>query len=310
MCCSPSTCSTLTPKRSISLMVMSTYGLLTSSSVMMISTPSPSVASGAAMSRAVRYWLLTLPLSRTVPDGIPEALISTGGQPVPRVQAASMPSCTRPSTRSWIGLSRMRAMPSRTKVPLPAAATAAVSGRMAVPAFPRNSSAPSTGNFPAQPCTVILRFSQSSSSSTPRSFRAPTMYRMSSLSRRFSTSVVPSDKAARRRMRLDRDLEPGRSTSPLTVVTGAMVSCSSVVEAAALQDTEVLMLERRLIVPVGTLDPASCLPVLLRCLPLGAEAGRGARYDRAEALAAFRPLPCAASWLCKATGAWEAMLGS
>ena len=40
-------------------------------------------------------------------------------------------------------------------LPRPAAATAAVSGRMAVPALPRNSSAPSEGKRPPQPCTVI-----------------------------------------------------------------------------------------------------------------------------------------------------------
>ena len=45
--------------------------------------------------------------------------------------------------RTWMGRSRMRATPSSTKRPRPAAATAAVSGRIAVPALPRNSSAPS-----------------------------------------------------------------------------------------------------------------------------------------------------------------------
>lgn len=46
--------------------------------------------------------------------------------------------------RTWMGRSRMRATPSSTNLPRPAAATAAVSGRIAVPALPRNSSAPST----------------------------------------------------------------------------------------------------------------------------------------------------------------------
>ncbi len=44
---------------------MSTYGWETSSSVMRMSTPVSPVASGAAMSSAVRYWLLTEPLSST-----------------------------------------------------------------------------------------------------------------------------------------------------------------------------------------------------------------------------------------------------
>ena len=36
----------------------------------------------------------------TLPEGRPSAMISTGGQPVPSVQLALTPSCTRPSTRS------------------------------------------------------------------------------------------------------------------------------------------------------------------------------------------------------------------
>ena len=52
---------TFTPKRSINRTVMSTYGCETSSSVIRISTPPSPVASGAAMRRAVKYWLLTLP---------------------------------------------------------------------------------------------------------------------------------------------------------------------------------------------------------------------------------------------------------
>lgn len=81
-------------------------------------------------------------LVHTFPEGRPLALTSTGGQPVPMVHFASTPSCTRPSTRSSMGRSLIRATPSSTNRPRPAAATAAVSGRMAVPAFPKNSSAP------------------------------------------------------------------------------------------------------------------------------------------------------------------------
>eukprot|EP00955_Chlamydomonas_euryale_P000330 3635-Chlamydomonas_euryale.AAC.7 len=47
----------------------------------------------------------------------------------------------RTSLHTWMGRSRMRCTPSSTKLPLPAAATAAVSGRIAVPALPKNSSA-------------------------------------------------------------------------------------------------------------------------------------------------------------------------
>ena len=50
---------------------------------------------------------------RTFPPGSPFALTLTGGQPVPSVHLASTPSCTSPSTRSWMGRSRMRSTPSR-----------------------------------------------------------------------------------------------------------------------------------------------------------------------------------------------------
>ena len=61
----------------------------------------------------------------------------------------SIPGCRRTPSNlpTWIGRSRMRATPSSTKRPRPAAATAAVSGRMAVPALPRNSSAPSAAGL-------------------------------------------------------------------------------------------------------------------------------------------------------------------
>lgn len=64
----------------------------------------------------------------TVPEGSPSAWTVTGGQPVPRLHCATTPSWHRPSTRSWIGRSRMRATPSNTNSPRPAAATAAVRG--------------------------------------------------------------------------------------------------------------------------------------------------------------------------------------
>jgi hypothetical protein len=132
------------------------------------------------MSSAVRYWLETAPEMEMLPAGMPSAFTRTGGHPVPIVHSASTPSCTSPSTRSAMGLSRMRSTPSRMNSPLPAAATAAVSGRMAVPAFPRNRVAPAEGNLPPQPDTVIFEFSQSSSRVSPSSLSAPTMYRMSS----------------------------------------------------------------------------------------------------------------------------------
>mmetsp|Transcript_7770 Transcript_7770/g.33020 ORF Transcript_7770/g.33020 Transcript_7770/m.33020 type:complete len:201 (+) Transcript_7770:1248-1850(+) len=194
-------------------------------SVMTISM-SP-VESGEDMSSAVRYWLLTEPLISTRPPGMPLASILTGGQPVPIVHSASTPSCLRPTMRSSIGRSLMRSTPSRTKVPFPAAATAAVRGRMAVPALPRKSSAPSTGILPPQPTISRMLFSRSSVISRPSFSSAPTMYRISSESRRLSTLVLPSASAARSKMRLDMDLEPGRVTVPSIFLMGSRDSFSS-----------------------------------------------------------------------------------
>ena len=57
------------PKRSMRRMVMSTYGCDTSSSLMRMVMPSCPFARGAAISSAVRYWLLTAPLSSTCDRG-------------------------------------------------------------------------------------------------------------------------------------------------------------------------------------------------------------------------------------------------
>lgn len=62
----------------------------------------------------------------------------------------------------------------------PAAVTAAVNGRIAVPAFPRNSWISSsefspTGNCPPQPSTIARWFSLSSSTLSPSVFNAPSM---------------------------------------------------------------------------------------------------------------------------------------
>ena len=47
---------------------------------------------------------------------------------------------------------------------------------------------------------------------------------MSSLSSKFSTRVEPEERAARRRQRLESDLEPGRVTVPSSEVMGVTVS--------------------------------------------------------------------------------------
>jgi|AntAceMinimDraft_5_1070358.scaffolds.fasta_scaffold10077_2 hypothetical protein len=50
---------------------------------------------------------------------------------------------------------------------------------------------------------------------------------MSSLSKRFSTFVLPFARAERSRMRFDMDLEPGRTTVPSIFLIGSSLSCSS-----------------------------------------------------------------------------------
>jgi len=57
------------------------------------------------------------------------------------------------------------------------------------------------------------------------------MYLISSLSKRFSTLVFPSDKAARRRQRFDNDLDPGSVTVPSMDLMGDKVKVSRAVSA-------------------------------------------------------------------------------
>mmetsp|Transcript_13038 Transcript_13038/g.43207 ORF Transcript_13038/g.43207 Transcript_13038/m.43207 type:complete len:277 (+) Transcript_13038:1229-2059(+) len=244
--------------------------------------------SGEAMSSAVRYWLLTEPLSSTRPPGKPSASILTGGHPVPMVHSASTPSCLSPIIRSWIGRSRMRSTPSRINVPLPAAATAAVSGRIAVPALPRNSSAPSTGILPAQPTISRMLFSRSSVISRPSVWRAPTMNRMSSESSRLSTLVFPSASAERSKMRLDMDLEPGRVTTPSIFLMGSRVSLSSDPEYPG---------------PWSLYPSAAALMLTARRTPRVDTRARGLRAEVDWASDCIAKVVCTLAKLCKDTGA-------
>mmetsp|Transcript_32785 Transcript_32785/g.45528 ORF Transcript_32785/g.45528 Transcript_32785/m.45528 type:complete len:222 (+) Transcript_32785:879-1544(+) len=186
-------------------------------------------AMGADISRAVRYWEDTAPEIVMSPPGSPPSgtFTVTGGHPVPNVHSASTPSCFSPSTRSWMGRSLILGTPSSTYSPRPAAATHATRGRIAVPALPRNNS-PSFSNLPAQPVTEMRLFSRSSTKSTPKASKAPTMYLMSSESKRLVTLVVPSATAAIKRIRFDKDLDPGRRTVPSIFLIGARVIVSSV----------------------------------------------------------------------------------
>jgi hypothetical protein len=81
--------STFTPNCSIRRTVIRTYGAEISSSATL--TVNVSLANGAAMSKADRNWLDTLPLIATVPPRRPFALTRTGGQPF-GAQLMSTPS--------------------------------------------------------------------------------------------------------------------------------------------------------------------------------------------------------------------------
>mmetsp|Transcript_49359 Transcript_49359/g.148631 ORF Transcript_49359/g.148631 Transcript_49359/m.148631 type:complete len:210 (-) Transcript_49359:300-929(-) len=188
---------------------------------------SPS-ATGAAIRREERNCDDILPLIEASPPFSPLALMVTGGQPVSSTHVASAPSCCNPSIKSAMGLSLILGTPSRTNFPLPMH-SAAVRGLIAVPAFPRNnsrvSSCPSGESIgPACPVTVTAVLSSASrSTGTLSASRASSMYRMSSLSSRFSTRVSPSLRAANRRQRLLRDLEPGSVTVPSRDLMGFTV---------------------------------------------------------------------------------------
>mmetsp|Transcript_21915 Transcript_21915/g.49884 ORF Transcript_21915/g.49884 Transcript_21915/m.49884 type:complete len:267 (+) Transcript_21915:756-1556(+) len=208
-------------------MVSATYGADISSSLMEILT-SP-LATGEDISSDERNCDDILPLIIASPPWTPSALMTTGGHPV-SLQLTSAPSWTRPSIRSAIGRSRILGTPSSTNLPFPMQ-SAAARGRIAVPAFPRNRSrtlASVSGESigPALPVTVTS-VEEWRTTSTPRSSRAPNMKRMSSDSRRFSTRVVPSERAARRRHRFDSDLDPGRVTVPSIDLMGERVKVFS-----------------------------------------------------------------------------------
>mmetsp|Transcript_35290 Transcript_35290/g.51857 ORF Transcript_35290/g.51857 Transcript_35290/m.51857 type:complete len:222 (+) Transcript_35290:868-1533(+) len=202
---------------------------MSSSLMEMVMSP---LATGEAISMEERNCEDIFPLMEAFPSLIPFALMVTGGQPVDSTQDVSAPSCLSPSIRSAIGLSRIRGTPSRKNFPLPIH-NAAAKGLMAVPALPRNSSqtsSPSIGELIGPACPVTVTAVLSSGSRSTGTFiwsRASSMYRMSSLSRRFSTRVFPLLNAARRRQRLLRDLDPGRVTVPSRLLIGFTVRASS-----------------------------------------------------------------------------------
>ena len=119
----------------------------------------------------------------------------------------------------------MRSMPSRTNRPCPKV-RAAVSGRIAVPALPKNNSASSTGILPPSPLTRIFLLGLSSSYNILSFAKASIILRTSSLSSKFSMKVSPSESIASRRTRLDKLFEPGSVMLPEILRIGSSRSCS------------------------------------------------------------------------------------
>src|SRR5882672_701985 len=130
------------------------------------------------------------------------------------------PSCRRASTRSPIGRSCMRATPESRYSP-PESARTAVSGRSAVPALPRCSSADLTGKTPPTPCTVAA----SRSTRTPRRASASSITPVSSESSRSRIFVSPFDSAASSSTRLEMLFDPGIFTVPLARRIGSRSRC-------------------------------------------------------------------------------------
>src|SRR5574343_423249 len=130
----------------------------------------------------------------------------------------AQPSSRRASTRSPIGRSCMRGTPLSVKSP-PCTASAAVSGRMAVPALPMKNSMASAGHArPPRPTMVTVV--PCTSTPQPSWRNAASITRVSSESSRSCTTVVPSHKAESNNTRFEMLLEPGRVTVPWAPVSG------------------------------------------------------------------------------------------
>src|SRR3954447_13355874 len=127
------------------------------------------------------------------------------------------PMARSPSTKSPIGRSCMRGTPERRYSP-PLKASAAVSGRNAVPAFPRKRSALRTGNAPPAPMTFSF------SKAIPRRVSASRITFVSSASSKPPISVAPLARAERSRTRFEMLFEPGNRTVPAARRTGGSAS--------------------------------------------------------------------------------------
>src|SRR3989442_1521648 len=175
---------------------------------------------GRAISSADRYCEDTSPRTRTLsPARILPACTTSGGKPSAPEYSMRAPSRRNASTRSPIGRSCIRGAPESRYSP-PASASAAASGRNAVPALPRRSSADLTGKLPPTPCTTA-ESSDCRSILTPRRASASSITRVSSESSRDSTRVSPSESAASRSTRLEMLFDPGIFTVPCTRAIGS-----------------------------------------------------------------------------------------
>src|SRR3569832_925066 len=129
------------------------------------------------------------------------------------------PSWRSAATRSPIGRSCIRATPLSSNSPS-MSASAAVRGRIAVPALPRKRRAWDAGARPPSPVTstveLVCRMPQ------PKARSASSITRVSSESSRSRTIVVPLDKAASSSTRLEMLLEPGSTTQPAALSNGGM----------------------------------------------------------------------------------------
>ena len=113
--------------------------------------------------------------------------------------------------------------PSRTKVRRrPRRRRRRVRGRMAVPAFPRKSSAPlRRGSCPAQPTISRMLFARSSVISRPSCFeRADHVSDVVGVEEVEDLGLAPPRARRGGRLRLDMDLEPGRVDGALDLLDG------------------------------------------------------------------------------------------
>ena len=129
------------------------------------------------------------------------------------------PNWRKASTKSPMGRSCIRSTPDSSKSP-PIIASAAVSGLIAVPAFPRNKLACLTKVWPPSPSTFSAPFD--ATRLQPSCLNASNITLVSSDVSRSCTVVVPLLSAARSNTRFEMLLEPGSRTLPPALTSGGI----------------------------------------------------------------------------------------